>query len=201
MFVIISLLLGFIAGIIIGSFVEHAVHKYFLHNTPKFLRKNTYVKSMFRGHVVSHHSTYLPDDHYTQDDTNKAEVLTFSWYEGPLLILAATILIYWTMAAIRLLLGKFEPIMPEVVGASTAFALYYCAYEGLHVLMHVPKKMQWLRRTRVLVWMNRHHYQHHVNPSCNLNVILPIADYVWQTRRSLPKEQYVYADALPSPDN
>ena len=44
--------------------------------------------------------------------------------------------------------------------------------------------------------MNRHHYQHHVDPRTNLNVILPIADYVWGTKRKLPKDQRVIADAV-----
>ena len=72
-----GILFGFILGAVIGSFVEHFVHKYLLHDTPRLLRKFKYVKSMWNGHVVSHHGTYLPDEHYTQDHTNKEEVLTF----------------------------------------------------------------------------------------------------------------------------
>ena len=144
---------------------------------------------MWQGHTISHHGTYLPDDHYTQDETNKNEVLTFSWYEGPLIITSATILSFVIASIIRALLGvEFTFIMPEVFGAGIAFAIYYAAYEGLHALMHVPKKWRWVSKTRFMAWLNRHHYQHHIDPRTNLNVILPIADYVWGTKRRLPKE-------------
>ena len=187
---------GFCIGTVIGSFFEHAIHRYLLHSTPKALRKISYIKSMWRGHAVSHHGTYMPDEHYRQDETNKNEVLTFSWYEGPLIIIIATIFSFGAAAAIRALLDiKITLIMPEVFGAGLAFTIYYIAYEGLHALMHVPKKWKWLRSTSFMIWLNRHHYQHHVDPRTNLNVIIPIADYVWGTKRILPKEQQTIADA------
>lgn len=164
------------------------------------LRKNSYVKSMWQCHAVSHHGMYMPDEHYTQDNTNKNEVLTFSWYEGPLLTMIATLLSFGAAAIIRSLLGiEFTFIMPEVLGAGIAFAVYYIAYEGLHALMHVPKKWRWLRNTRFMVWLNRHHYRHHVDPRTNLNVIIPIADFVWGTKRKLPREQQAIADAAHHP--
>ena len=187
---------GFIGGLVLGSFFEHAIHRYFLHSTPKILRKNKYVKSMWKGHAVSHHGNYAPDEHYTQDETNKNEVLTFSWYEGPLLIASATAFSFGVAALVRSLLGiTFNPIMPEVIGVGIAFTLYYIAYESLHALMHVPKRWNWLRNTSMMLWLNRHHYQHHVDPRTNLNVIIPIADYVWGTKRRLPKEQQIIADS------
>ena len=186
---------GFIAGIVLGSFFEHAIHLYLLHSTPKFLKKSEYVKSMWKGHSISHHGTYAPDDHYTQDNTNKGEVLTFSWYEGPLIVATATLFSLGIAATIRSLFGiRFSLIMPEALGACIAFTLYYIAYESLHALMHVPEKWKWLRNTRIMLWLNRHHYQHHVDPRTNLNVIIPIADYVWGTKRGLSKEQQVIAD-------
>lgn len=188
---------GFVVGLILSSFFEHAIHKYFLHSTPKILRKIKYVKSMWQGHAISHHGNYAPDEHYTQDDTNEKEVLTFSWYEGPLIVVIATAIAYGIATLTRSLLGiKIVLIMPEVIGACIAFALYYIAYESLHALMHVPKKWKWFRSTSFMLWLNRHHYQHHVDPRTNLNVILPIADYVWDTKRRLPKDQCNIANAV-----
>ena len=179
---------GFCIGIVLGSFIEHAIHKYFLHSTPKILRKSKYVKSMWQGHAVSHHGRYIPDEHYTQDETNKDEVLTFSWYDGPLIIASAALISFGIAATIRSLLGiRFIFFMPEVMGAIIAFVIYYIAYECLHALMHVPKKFRWLSNTSFMIWLNRHHYQHHLDPRTNLNVILPIADYVWGTKRRSPK--------------
>lgn len=188
--------MGFIGGLVLGSFFEHAIHKYLLHSTPKILKNSGYVKSMWKGHAISHHGSYAPDEHYTQDDTNKSEVLTFSWYEGPLIIAFATAVVYGIAAGINLLIGApLNSILSVVIGASIAFTLYYIAYESLHAIMHVPHKWRWLYKTSIMMWLNRHHYQHHLNPRTNLNVIIPIADYVWGTKRPLPEEHYAYANA------
>ena len=187
---------GFISGIVLGSFFEHFIHKSLLHSTPKILKNSKYVKSMWKGHTISHHGSYAPDDHYTQDGTNKWEVLTFSWYEGPLIIASATAIAYLIASGIRSLLGMHINIfLPEVVGGCIAFTLYYTAYEGLHAIMHVPHKWRWLRRRRFMVLLNNHHYQHHLDPRTNLNIIIPVADYVWGTKRQLPKEHHCYANA------
>ena len=192
----ISIGTGFVAGVVLSSFFEYGIHKYFLHSTPKFLR-NTYVKSMWHGHVVSHHSNYIPDEHYTRDKTNKDEVLTFSWYGGILIVIISTAFVYVFDAAIRILLGvPLTIIMPEIIGFSLAFVVYYAAYESLHAIMHVPDKWRWLCKTRVMKILNRHHYQHHLDPNTNLNVIFPMADYIFGTKHSLPKEKYIYADAF-----
>lgn len=194
---LVGLASGFFGGVVLGSFVEHAIHKHLLHSTPKSLRKIKYVKSMWQGHSVSHHGTYMPDDHYTQDETNKEEVLTFKWYEGPLIVIASTSILFAISASVRYLIGlPFNPLMPEVIGACIAISLYYVAYEGLHAIMHVPKKWIWLRKRRFMVWLNNHHYQHHIDPRTNLNVIIPIADYVWGTKRKLPAENKRYAENI-----
>ena len=188
-------LAGFGSALVLGSFFEHAIHKYLLHSTPNVLKKVEYVKGMWKGHSISHHGSYAPDEHYTQDDTNKQEVLTFSWYDGPAIIISATAISFLIASIIRLFLGiSVKFLMPEVIGAGIAFTLYYIAYEGLHAIMHVPKKWIWLRKRRFMVWLNSHHYQHHLDPRSNLNVIIPIADYVWGTKRRLPKEHYSFAN-------
>lgn len=187
---------GFISGMVLGSFFEHFIHKNLLHSTPRIFKKSKYIKSMWKGHTISHHGSYAPDEHYTQDHTNKEEVLTFSWYEGPLIIASATAIAYLIAFAIRSLLGmQINILLPEVIGACAAFTLYYIAYEGLHAIMHVPHKWLWLRRQHFMVWLNNHHYQHHLDPRTNLNIIIPIADYVCGTKRQLPKKNYHYADA------
>ncbi len=192
---LIEILIGFVASIILASFVEHFIHKSLLHSTPKIFRKISFVKGMWSGHSISHHGHYLPDDHYTRDETNKEEVLAFAWYHGPLIILGSTLIAYILDLFIRFLLGiPARFFLPEIIGVGMAFTLYYTAYESLHAIMHVPNKWKWLLGTMAMRWLNRHHYQHHVDPRTNLNVIFPLADYVWRTRKPLPKEQYKYAD-------
>lgn len=191
------ILSGFFMGVILSSFTEYAIHKYFLHSTPKVLIKSKYVRGMWRGHSISHHGHYLPDYHYTQDSTNKNEVLTFSWYEGPLIIILFSSIVYFIVAIVRRAIGlKFTFIMPEALGAAIAITLYYIAYESLHAIMHVPNKWRWLMGRKFMVLLNRHHYQHHIDPRTNLNVVLPLADTVLGTRRTLPKWHHQFADKI-----
>ena len=189
-------LAGFASGLVLGSFFEHAMHKNLFHSTPKIFKKVEYVKSMWKDHAMSHHRSYAPDQHYTQDDTNKHEVITFlQWYVVPLIIISATAISYLFAYGVRLLIGPpIQLLMPEVIGTFIAFTFYYTALEGLHAIMHVPNKWRWLRRQRFMVWLNNHHYQHHLDPRTNLNTVIPIADYVWGTKRKLPKEHYSFAN-------
>ena len=152
---------------------------------------------MCLGHSVSHHGHYLPDKHYIQDETNKEEVLTFTKYDVIFLLAGISISFYFIAMLIHSLFNlQFTYLPQEAIGATIAILLYYIAYEGLHVIMHVPNKARWLRNTIFMKWLNRHHYQHHLTPNMNLNVIVPLADYIFGTKRSLPKEKYIYADAF-----
>jgi len=192
----VTILIGFIFGLVFGSFFEYFIHKNFLHHTPRLLDQSKYIKSMCLGHSVSHHGHYLPDRHYTQDITNKEEVLTFTKYDVIFLLTGIIGLFYITSVLIRHLFNlQFAYLPPEAIGTTIAIVIYYIAYESLHVIMHVPHKGKWLRNTYFMRWLNRHHYQHHLIPSTNLNVVIPLADYLLGTKRSLPKEKYVYADA------
>lgn len=190
---------GFLGGLATGSLVEHAIHRYFLHGTPEIFKRVAYVKSMWRGHALAHHGRYAPNGrcgHYAQDETNRDAVLAFSWWEGPLLIMLCAIGSFGIAAGARSLLGlEFRPFMPEAIGAVAAFVIYYAAYEGLHAIMHVPRRWPRLRSARIVTWLNRRHYQHHINPRTNLNVLIPIADYIWGTERPLPAERQAAADA------
>lgn len=186
----------FIFGIVLCSFLEYAIHKFLLHSTPKFLRKVNYIRSMWKGHVVSHHANYIPDDHYTKDKTNEKEVLTFSWFEGFLIVGSMTLITYGVAATVRIFVNlPVYLFLPEVIGFAVSYAVYYVAYESLHAIMHVPYKWKWLCKKSVVKMLNRHHYQHHLDPGTNLNVILPIADYVFGTKKSLPMEKHKFADA------
>lgn len=61
----------------------------------------------------------------------------------------------------------------------------YVLYEWLHWCMHVPQG-RWIERTWVFQWLNAHHHYHHLYPFKNLNVVLPLADWVMGTLIPLP---------------
>ena len=71
---------------------------------------------------------------------------------------------------------------PSAVGLLVAVLMYQTAYEYLHYCMHVPQG-RWVERRWLFRWINDHHVQHHRKHFTNLNVVLPIADYLFGTRR------------------
>ena len=71
---------------------------------------------------------------------------------------------------------------PAAVGLLIAFTLYQASYEYLHYCMHVPRS-RWFERTSAFRWIDAHHLQHHRKHGTNLNIVLPIADYVLRTRQ------------------
>src|SRR5262249_60609088 len=107
------------------------------------------------------------------------EALTFQWWGGPFLISLNLILdtaVLWGLDA----LGLHLPKLAIVISAAIAFGLYYAGYEGLHYLMHKPS-IRFIERTGFFKFLEKHHQIHHVHMDRNLNVFLPIADFVLGT--------------------
>src|SRR5262245_47747922 len=65
-------------------------------------------------------------------------------------------------------------------GGLSALILYYFLYEYLHYCMHIPKR-RWLETTAWFRWLDSHHHMHHKRHFNTLNVLLPLADIVFDT--------------------
>ena len=63
---------------------------------------------------------------------------------------------------------------------------YYALYEYLHYCMHLPKNRRF-ERTRFFQFVQTHHRLHHLYYMRNLNVVVPIADFVLRTRIPLSR--------------
>src|SRR5207249_4910658 len=61
---------------------------------------------------------------------------------------------------------------------------YYALYEYLHFCMHVPANRPF-ERTRFFKFVQTHHRLHHVHYMKNLNVVIPIADFILGSRIGL----------------
>lgn len=80
------------------------------------------------------------------------------------------------------------------IGGMAALGLYYFLYEYLHFCMHAPKG-RWLEQTGWFYWLDAHHHMHHKRHLSNLNVVLPLADYVLGTL--VPARERVPAQTRP----
>jgi len=161
-------LLGFVAGVVYASTAEWTIHRFLMH------RPLMRLKHFYKGHAKVHHVVYQGDESYFVG-TRPRRDLTFAWWAMPFpvafhlpMLAAIGIWVAWPLAA----------------GMLVAFILYQTSYETLHYFMHFPAN-RWVERRWLFQWINNHHRQHHVKHGTNLNVVLPLADFVFGTRRRL----------------
>jgi hypothetical protein len=157
---IILFAISFTGFLIYASFFEWTVHRYAMHRPVPLI----HTQFFFKGHTFDHH---LVGDRPHND-------LTLGWS-------AAVPTLLHTPVLIALAVWLSVPVSAGMLGA---FVFYGFFYEYLHYSMHVPKD-RWFESTGVFKWLNRHHLQHHRKHNSNLNVLLPFADYIMQTRRTL----------------
>ena len=169
-------LVAFPVGIIHASLAEWVIHRFLMH------RPILGIQHFFIGHAKVHHGRYQADASYVVGDREPTE-LTLAWWAMPFPVLLQTPL----LAAVALGVS-----LPAAAGLLAAFSVYQASYEFFHYCMHVPAN-RWFERTSAFKWIDAHHFQHHHKHSTNLNIILPIADYLFGTRRRLPQGVLVEA--------
>ena len=159
-------LAGLSAGIIYASFFEWTVHRWLMH------RPLLHFKHFFIGHAKVHHGRYQADSTYTVGDRLPREI-TFAWWAMPFPVLLHVPM----LIAIAVWVSA-----PAAVGLFAAFSVYQFCYEYFHYCMHVPGD-RWFEQSGAFKWINAHHLQHHRKHNTNLNVVLPIADFLLGSRR------------------
>jgi hypothetical protein len=154
---------GFICLFLYASFFEWVLHRYLMHH-PLW----TYP---FRSHALEHHGIFRSGPSYILSEGRDHKNLTFAWWNAPLIIGLHAPVIY----LVQHLLGA-----NIFFGGMAALGLYYFLYEYFHFCMHVPKT-RWFENTAWFSWLDAHHHQHHQRHYNNLNVVLPLADFVFGT--------------------
>jgi hypothetical protein len=168
----VAFLTGALVAIVQGSFFEWTFHRYWLHR-PRAPR------AFFVAHAMIHHQLCKFDDTYQITEEEQREAMTFTWWSGPALIAANVV--PWILISLGLAAtGLALPYVAFLVGAAVATTLYYLGYEGLHYLMHNPR-YPFIERSWFFRFINKHHRIHHVRMDRNLNVLIPIADFLMGT--------------------
>ena len=169
---LLAVLAAFVAAIVHASFFEWIFHRYWLHRP--WLPKN-----VFTAHTLVHHQLCKFEDTFHVTEEEQHEALTFQWWGGPFLIVLNMIpwvALLWGLKAV----GIDLPRMVMLITAAVTFGLYYAGYEGLHYLMHKPT-IPFIERWGYFQFLKRHHRIHHVQMDRNLNVLLPVADFLLGT--------------------
>ncbi len=170
--VFVAAIAGAMLGVVQASFFEWAFHRYWLH-------RPWLPKDCFTTHTLIHHQLCKFDDTFHVVEEEQHEALTFAWWGGPVLI--AINLVPWSALAWALwAAGISWPYLWFLAGLGGTVAIYYAGYEGFHFLMHKPS-VPWVERWRYFQFLKRHHRIHHFQMDRNLNVLLPLADFVLGT--------------------
>jgi hypothetical protein len=145
-------LLGVLGGFVIGVFYangfEYCLHRFILHGSRGFFRKE---------HIVHHATLNSPEmARYVNFSSNPWGVVALFLANGaPFLLLQWIFHSNWT------------------AGVFAGFAVYYVAFEEIHWRIHMGGWMpKWLRPAA------RHHLTHHAHESVRFNVFLPVFDWL-----------------------
>ena len=145
------------------SFFEWVLHKYFMHTL--------LWPYPFQAHALTHHGLFRADHSYHLRREQDKPQVTFAWWNAPGLFLLQMPLLLVAHA-----IGG--PL--AFWGGSAALLADYVLYEYLHWCMHIPRQ-RWIERTPVFQFLKAHHFLHHRYALRNLNVVLPLADWVLGT--------------------
>jgi hypothetical protein len=156
-----------VGAAVYSSLFEWVLHRFVMHRP---VGPFTYP---YRSHAITHHTTFGSGKDYHIQEGVDHHLVTMAWWNGPVLLLlnAPAGFAAWKLSGSWIGMAVFMGVMTS----------YYIAYEYFHWCMHVPRG-RWFQGTRLFKWVDRHHRLHHLEPMRNLNVVLPVADYLLGTR-------------------
>lgn len=174
---------AFAATIVYASFFEWTLHRYFMHQISFGLRYP------FKAHAQVHHHVFKSDQSYLWRPGIDIWLITFAWWNFPLILLLNSpflIVMEWMGWHVS-------------VGVIAAMSTYYFLYEYLHFAMHKPEG-RLVEKWRLFKFINRHHLIHHKFMHRNLNVVLPLADFLLGTLILHPKTPIEEGDPRLTPE-
>jgi len=169
-------------AVVVISFLEHTAHWLLLHRSGlarRFGRRLPVLNALFREHAVKHHGRWYRVFDHEPDPVGRWHNIAASWgstLSGLVLVTPPTLVVIYIVPAFGL------PLAVSFVAGAIA---HNRAWNALHTWMHLPEcRPGWLYRRpcwAVFRFMARHHYLHHEQPNRNLNLVVPLADYLLGT--------------------
>ncbi len=170
---VITAILALTLGLVYASVFEWVLHRYVMHQSIMGFRYP------FEAHALTHHRIFKSDPTYHLQREEDKRKIRMAWWNGPVLLVIGMI----PFVAISIVLAR-AGLWAEcwiVSGTGVAISLgYYGAYEYFHWCMHLPKQRR-VESSWLFMHMNGHHLLHHRNWKKNLNVVLPVADWLFGT--------------------
>jgi hypothetical protein len=155
------------ALVVFMSFVEHGVHRRFMHRKSPLGKFITPLNKVFEHHAKLHHSEYSRVFSDAPRGPNEDHGIQLSLKEG-----------FIETIPFAALLSIFS-----IQGAITLFVVvlgHHYIWNKIHLEMHQPAD-QFFSHWPIFKFLARHHFVHHKHPEKNFNVVFPIADYILGT--------------------
>lgn len=156
--------IAFLAFWIYGSFFEWVLHRNFMH-------RRTWLRRAFELHAQKHHRLFGPNETFHAVNEDAKTHICFMPKEYLALMLLQTPV----ALAVELVSG-----LPILLGCYLGAIAYTTMFDYIHYCFHVPQD-RFVERTRWFQWLKRHHRGHHRRHDRNLNVVVPVADFVFGT--------------------
>lgn len=163
--------IAFLATLLYGSFFEWTLHRYIMH-------RRTWFSYPFELHAKGHHKLFRDDETFHAQNEEMKKHVTFTPRDYILLLLVNTPLLLSVEVLFQL---------PVLIGGWAAILVYLGTFDFLHWTFHMPKQ-RFFEKWKSYAWLKQHHWLHHRHQDRNLNVVLPIADFVFRTRISKSRE-------------
>ena len=168
----------FIASIVYASIFEWILHKYWMHKPIGIFGMK--IRYPFEKHALTHHKIFKADHSYHLQKDEDKWTIPMAWWNGPILILVASLPWIGFDYLFSFLFPYFFSFRFMAIIPTLTISAYYGTYEYLHWCMHLPKKRR-LEKSWLFWFLNGHHILHHRYMDMNYNVVLPIADILFQT--------------------
>jgi hypothetical protein len=166
---LLMILLCLLGGFISANFMEYSIHRWFLHQKPKWF------PAAYREHAGVHHRMYL-EENMESPSLEKENILT------PFLSVVSVLSIGFLVSS---LVALFLGLKIGVLWYA-AMVLYYVIYELAHYSTHLEETS--LLRRLFPDYIYKHHKLHH-NPrrmrKWNFNVLFPLFDILFNTKDPL----------------
>ena len=164
----------FVATLVFGSIFEWTLHRYVMHRPVGNSKIGRYAHT---AHTLVHHHKFKGDSSYHLDGHEEdKEYISMAWWNSIAITFGGVI----PHAIVSWHIGYIKPIM--WTGVVTVFC-YYLVYESIHWCMHRPRETRrfFERIFLPFKWLNGHHILHHRYMDNNLNVVFPLADWMFGT--------------------
>lgn len=187
--------IGGITMLVAASVVEWLVHRYIYHR-----RVVPGMGRIYEIHEKGHHHKIFPTWRYTTNGTPKRHPIasrsTSDLHASTFANLGIKLAhfgFYLALAAVCVWLPAwlFARQLPLLFGQIAVTLVIADLFVRVHDAIHYPATNAFLRSRAWFRFLARHHYIHHVDPSANVNFLLPLGDLCFGTLRLALTEREV----------